>query len=326
MDYTGYNCPVCNEVFKKGDDIVVCPECGTPSHRECYESNGKCINLHKHIENYDYRQDITNKNDTDTNHNSDSIVCNRCGSVNEKDALICKVCNHPIKNEQVAPHTPTPQKRQMLEPSPFTVYDPMAGFTKDDDMGDGVTAGELAKYVKNSTPYFLVIFYNIKNYAKSRFNFAAAIFGGGYLLFRKMYKIGTFITILQAAILILSSFLNYLIISNPVYTDLLEAAQMYQLDTYEQAMANLTSGELVVFFLYFALSFVYLVMRIVIGACTNRMYFNHCKKSIVKIKSNNSDENKIDEELKSKGGVNVKLAISLFVTYMLIQYVPLYFM
>lgn len=35
-------CPVCRVTFKDTDDIVVCPECGTPHHRECYMSIGEC--------------------------------------------------------------------------------------------------------------------------------------------------------------------------------------------------------------------------------------------------------------------------------------------
>ena len=41
MEFTEYKCPVCGEQFKKGDDIVVCPECGAPHHRECYEKEGR---------------------------------------------------------------------------------------------------------------------------------------------------------------------------------------------------------------------------------------------------------------------------------------------
>ena len=35
MDFTKYTCPVCGETFQNGDDVVVCPECGAPHHREC---------------------------------------------------------------------------------------------------------------------------------------------------------------------------------------------------------------------------------------------------------------------------------------------------
>ena len=43
MEFTQYNCPVCEKKFENGDDIVVCPECGTPHHRECYDSLGRCF-------------------------------------------------------------------------------------------------------------------------------------------------------------------------------------------------------------------------------------------------------------------------------------------
>lgn len=41
-DYTGIKCPVCDKPFQPGDDIVVCPQCGAPYHRECYQQEGKC--------------------------------------------------------------------------------------------------------------------------------------------------------------------------------------------------------------------------------------------------------------------------------------------
>lgn len=40
--FEGYICPVCMKKFTETDDIAVCPECGTPHHRECYLNNGKC--------------------------------------------------------------------------------------------------------------------------------------------------------------------------------------------------------------------------------------------------------------------------------------------
>ena len=48
--YKNEKCPVCNTEFKDGDDIVTCPVCGTPHHRECYNKIGHCINEDKHKE------------------------------------------------------------------------------------------------------------------------------------------------------------------------------------------------------------------------------------------------------------------------------------
>ena len=36
MKYENETCPVCGEKFTADSDVVVCPDCGTPHHRECY--------------------------------------------------------------------------------------------------------------------------------------------------------------------------------------------------------------------------------------------------------------------------------------------------
>ena len=44
QEYVGQPCIVCGRPFDEQDDIVTCPECGTPYHRACWKQNGKCIN------------------------------------------------------------------------------------------------------------------------------------------------------------------------------------------------------------------------------------------------------------------------------------------
>lgn len=62
MDFKNYFCPVCNNKFTDDDDVVVCPECGTPHHRNCYFSNGGCFNADKHNSDENiseaYKQDV----------------------------------------------------------------------------------------------------------------------------------------------------------------------------------------------------------------------------------------------------------------------------
>lgn len=45
-------CPVCRERFRDGDDIAVCPECGTPHHRACYLKQNRCGLDELHAEGY----------------------------------------------------------------------------------------------------------------------------------------------------------------------------------------------------------------------------------------------------------------------------------
>lgn len=39
---------MCGKTFAEDDDIVVCPECGTPYHRACWKEQGACINTVLH--------------------------------------------------------------------------------------------------------------------------------------------------------------------------------------------------------------------------------------------------------------------------------------
>lgn len=48
MNFTKYICPVCEQAFKEDDDVVVCPDCGIPHHRNCWFENGKCFYHEKH--------------------------------------------------------------------------------------------------------------------------------------------------------------------------------------------------------------------------------------------------------------------------------------
>lgn len=41
-EFYGKHCPVCRNSFREGDNVVVCPVCGTPHHRACYEKENKC--------------------------------------------------------------------------------------------------------------------------------------------------------------------------------------------------------------------------------------------------------------------------------------------
>lgn len=59
--YENNKCPVCGKEFSESDDVVSCPECGTPHHRECYKSLGKCVNKEKHGTDFVYSRNNDNK-------------------------------------------------------------------------------------------------------------------------------------------------------------------------------------------------------------------------------------------------------------------------
>ena len=333
MDYIGYKCPVCDKYFHVGDDVVVCPECGTPHHRECYHSIGRCANEDKHKDGYDYQQDVMNDS---TDNNADTIECKKCGFKNDSDAFFCNKCGNALFEVKNEPQNQNPQNQQNPQGQPFPsspfgsnpnviMFDPLAGVNPNTDMGDSVTAGEVAKFVKQNTPYFILVFNNIKKFARSRFNFSAMIFGGGYLLYRKMYKLGTIITAIQTALTILYLYLNYYISTSNVYDKLFEASTTVDLNAFMHHLAELPDKEFYFYFLAGMISVITLAFDIVIGACANRMYYKHCLKEINKVKTETQEPAKVGETLVKRGGVNTPLALSLWFTYIVISYLPQFF-
>lgn len=331
MDYLGNKCLVCDKYFHADDDIVVCPECGTPHHRECYSSLGHCVNEDKHAQGYDFLSD--NSEQKQASDDCSLITCKKCGAKNASGAFFCTKCGsslHDINDNSTKGYA-SQQNNTNQQTSPFTsnpnviMFDPLGGVNPNADLGDNVSVAQAAKYVKQNTPYFMTLFSNIKNHSKSRFNFCAAIFGGGYLLYRKMYKIGTFITIIEAMIMVFTTYLAQYIGNNSAFTKMFEAYANYDLDATMMHFSNLSTYDSLIMFFYVFLSVGSLILTIVIGACANRMYFKHCKKKIIKIKSTVENPADVDSALSKSGGVNVGLAISLWVSYIILSYLPRFF-
>lgn len=323
MDYIGNKCPVCDKYFHIHDDIVVCPECGTPSHRECYTQNGGCINKDKHSEGYDYNKDESVSATDETN----SFVCKKCGTVNDENAFFCIKCGNELGQSKSAYNPYQGQAgSQMPNMGPNILFiDPLAGVDKDADFGDGVTAGECAKYVKQNTPYFVSIFKNIRVFSKSRFNFCALLFGGGYLLYRKMYKIGAIFAALQVAIIIFSTYMGYYMDATGNFENLMKAIESANFNNVMDQFYKLSAYDQMMYYINGAIQILDITISLVLGFTANRIYFNHCKKQIIKIKSKNETQDIIDAQFAKKGGVNVPLAISLMVSSLILNVVPAWF-
>lgn len=357
MDFYKYNCPVCNEQFKQGDDIVVCPECGTPHHRKCYEENGQCFYQEKHCDGFSFENDqAENPTDKNTTENSDSkVICKVCGTQNDSTLFYCKHCGAPLLKEN-NPNINTTNANGEVPPNfngfpfgqppqnggiPFIAFDPMAGFKADEKITDDVTAGEVSKFVGKNTNYFMRVFGSILRTGKSRFSFVSAFLPGAYMLYRKMYKIGIIISALF--ILLLAGTL--IIQTTPEFTD---AYNIY-MSNYSDILTNnysganvgdLFSGMSSTHLIYFAIPAILKAIRFCImlfcGFKTNRMYYKHCIKKITSIKKHadsfdKAAENeasttklKINEQIESKGGVNLAIAVVTVLVFLSIMYMPLF--
>ncbi len=126
MKYHGYSCPVCQKAFEPNDDIVVCPICGAPHHRECYREFGSCALTKNHEQGIpweqtvapatppppsDFTSDATHASaeneppraQRNTNGPSQPLRCSGCGSSNPPDGVFCQVCGTMLGQHRSPP-------------------------------------------------------------------------------------------------------------------------------------------------------------------------------------------------------------------------------
>lgn len=320
MDCLGKKCPICDNNFHAYDDVVVCPDCGTPYHRECYDSKGECIFKDLH------GVEVPKCDSTDTNENTtttDDTVCPFCGHQNRKDALFCDHCGSSMRGTTRNTTTAVP-----------IFFDPMAGVNPEEEFEDGVTAGEVAKYVKNNTPYYVYIFNRIKkNGGIGKINFAAFLFSGGWMLYRKQYVMGAIITAIVATIMIASTFLS-MTYSTDIMDSVLTSVGLSYDATMEELLQNsveirsafnaLGGKDQLLCMLPMGLDFIGFVISVILGVFGNKMYYKHCIKEVKKIKEDKESTIPASERLQTQGGVNTKIAFCLLICSMIINYLPLY--
>ena len=98
MRYSGNLCDGCNEPLLDNEDIVVCPECGTPQHRHCYDKNNCCVNALFHSESFSWQGIVSEKtaSESSTLVNEETkgeiVICPNCKTSNPKGTEVCRHC------------------------------------------------------------------------------------------------------------------------------------------------------------------------------------------------------------------------------------------
>ncbi len=332
-DFTGRKCIVCDNTFEKGDDIVVCPECGTPYHRSCYNEKGECINYSLHESGKSW-QDAQQEFKKEFASDGDTVKCPRCGNENPPQTLFCERCGLPL-----GMNTSGAQQRfnDTQYNNPNANMGGMGGFggpmggnmggmgnpmmggmpfvqtqrvTPDMDL-DGNTVGEYASFIGQNKPYFLAQFLRfVKTKAKSSFSFVGFLFPEYYFFYRKMFKEGIIALILT----VLFTLPNMIITFNIAQPDgVFNMAQMYS------ALANdvnIESGAFnTLYNIFWAGSW---VLQILCGVFANYWYYKKAKKTIEKAKALDGVEDS-KAVIASKGGVStgaciLSIAIHLAIT------------
>lgn len=217
VNYENLTCQHCGKQMHDGEDIVVCPVCATPQHRECWMQAGHCANDALHASGYVWQRENKNQSTKKEHEVSDgSIVCHICGSENPDDSLHCGNCGalfgekentNPVcsfcgtNNDSDARHckncgAPLNAQKAVFNENPYLRKSEF----KADDLIAGQKAGDISIFVQASSHRYLKKFRRFADGKKFSFNFAALLFAPYWFFYRKLYKAGAFFVVLFATV------------------------------------------------------------------------------------------------------------------------------
>lgn len=294
MDFTKYKCAVCNKDFNKGDDIVVCPDCGTPYHRECWKQEGECINSFKH--------------------NSDEPVeILKAEAETEKPDIQKGVFNGEFQSEVNTENNNSPLNEQDVRDLLNRLK--TDSITPDSEIYEGCTVSEYEAVVgKNLNIYIPNFMFEAKTKKSDRWNIPAFFVPFAWSVYRKMYG---FAAIILAVYIALFGIISYPILSN---TELMEQSQIcyekdpeFMYDVYyylaneegsltpeQTKLVDLLRESTLPKALSITVSLAEYVLRIVYAMFANHLYFKRCTEKIKKAKGTGIPKEQLNTYLHRK--------------------------
>ncbi len=311
--YEGQKCPICQSYLFEEDDIVVCPICGAPQHRDCYQSLGHCglAQHHDTPQQYDLakaRQAAQESNAPATESVAQvaTIRCPRCQKEVPEDASFCAYCGAPVgENVPQTPRAPFGGANFMYG------FDPYGGVHKKTDI-DGITVEQAAEFVGANTHRYIPRFVQLGGKRRVSWNWAAFLLPYGWFFSRKQYKWGfltAFIMLAATICLIpLQVSLTNAMAAMPSGTYILDAL------TEIVASGDIGTFEYVMLFLSNILA---LGTRILSGMFGDYAYRNHVVATVKKIEAD--EELDHAEAYRKKGGVNPLFLLAAYFIFDLIS-------
>lgn len=207
-NYVGVHCPVCDKRFVDDDDIVVCPICGAPHHRTCYQKLGHCALNDLHISGHTWKPAENEPHGEDSaagpqaESSAESAACPACGAANPRSGIFCRICGAPLaRRSGETPGVNTNAVNSAAfggfggfsagQAPAGSAYTAAFGGLSPDEQIDGVSARDIALFVGENSQYFLPRFKQLSQSKGLSPNFAAFFFNFLYFFYRKMYFYGS---------------------------------------------------------------------------------------------------------------------------------------
>ena len=340
-NYIGVKCPVCSKKFTRADDIVVCPICGAPHHRDCYKQTNECAFIADHPGGKVWRN--PQEPPTTQAEQQEVRACPICGRYIPQDALYCQHCGSSmqtrIQKDTTRRSAPGRGDGMGWSGGDFSTELPHMGFMQielPDTMEDTATE-DLNKFVGRSQVYYLPRFFAMHETGrKVSPNFSALFFNFFYFLYRKMYLIGFFLLGVNIISMIPGMLYSWETIPLLIRDLGLEQAfagigvvlsvdqvNMAAVEHYVR-MGNITQ----------MISF---AINIGFSLFANRIYFSKCVRDIAKIRAEAATQiqegdpqfkNYCDTSFARRGGISwlipVGVTLAVLAVYFVATYVSLY--
>lgn len=296
-------CAVCAAYLFPDDDVVCCPECGAPHHRECYSKLGHCGFEALHGTNLQYKKPVStpvqSEPEIEIKVETDTVSCGMCGESYNKSEDNCPKCNAPNLSKSGIR---------------FANFDYLGGVPADMELGGGVTADEAKKFVFTNTRRYIPKFAGFKIGKRASWNWFGFLFPSGWLLSRKMYVLGALIGALQIA----ASFLLFPFIEVigsyelPQTSDYIDSSN-YLMQAIIDDIDRIGIWVLIAAFVAFALNIAIRVLTAVFG---DLWYKRYVINTVSDIKASSEDQ---DQDFKKLGGVNLFAGL---IGIMAVNYLP----
>lgn len=340
MRFKGCNCVHCNNTFTENDDAVVCPVCGSPHHRECWNERGECANTALHEEGFSWvfpeelrpkpeekpaAPEAMGTNYTFKNGES-AIVCPHCNALNYGNDAFCMKCRQPLfrngspvppannhQNENVHPMTGAP----IVDENSYEYFQQFGG-VRPDIMIDSIPVIEYSDFIgERKSGGYIRRFLSMERFGKKiSVSFCALIFGPIWYFYRKMFKEGLLFLLCMLVISGLQSWCSLTDSSKAVYQ---EMGEMYgavmsgemtldEMNAYiaelEESLYNTepTKDDTMKQNIMYVLDFASLGLSFTMAFFANYFYKKKCRKEILKIREECSDMMTYRRTLHERGG------------------------
>lgn len=308
----GESCPVCHAYLFDEDDIVYCPVCGAPHHRDCYNAIGHCALEADHGTEREYSREKQKKlfeEKQQSQAESGKAAEEKNESPYAENKIICPYCREMYSAKE--PRCPKCGNTNLGAGRGFAMPDPLGGTPADMDLGEGVTAKQAAGFVLSNSQRYIPKFARIKMGNKVSFNWGAFLFPEGWFLYRKMYKAGIVALLLTVI---------FSLCSMPFTEEIrlalsgMEFGSIFEQYSYlAKQVTAFSSGAAILAGVSGVCS---IVFHIICGLFGDAFYAGHAVKSIKEINEEGTDRG---EELRKRGNINPLL---FFVGLMTSSYLP----